>query len=220
MMSSIARMNRGAGNGGEAYRNSPVWDNLGVTSTKDVEVEQVEVRNIEKVMFDMDGVWVNWQVRALELWTAETGCPMTIVELNRHAPFHDWVEEYHKRADVFSTLPSMPDVMELVQLVQDLESAGIEVGFLTGCGATSSSELARMHADKCYWLTKYLPDNERQVITVMKSEEKYQYAKPGVVLVDDFDNNCKQWLDSGGRAVLHKNAAQTRVELKQLIHKL
>ena len=54
-------------------------------------------------------------------------------------------------------------------------------------------------------------------INIVQRREKKDYAKPGVILVDDNRKTCKEWEAKGGIAVYHTKSSKS---IKQLIKHL
>lgn len=58
-------------------------------------------------------------------------------------------------------------------------------------------------AGKLSWLSRYLPKcNGRSFRRFFLCEHKYRLAKPGTVLIDDNETNCRDFVAAGGRSVL------------------
>ncbi len=63
------------------------------------------------------------------------------------------------------------------------------------------------------WIDNHLnPPPER----VFMSHEKYRWAKPYRVLIDDFTKNTEPWKEAGGIAILHTDVASSIQQLKEL----
>ena len=66
---------------------------------------------------------------------------------------------------------------------------------------------------KHMWVKKNLGSAE---LILRRAREKQEFAKKNAILIDDMDKNIKQWKASGGIGILHKSAASTIKQLKDL----
>lgn len=51
----------------------------------------------------------------------------------------------------------------------------------------------------------------------MKQADKFKYAAPTSILIDDYDKNIDAWREHGGIAIKHTSAAKTIRELERLL---
>jgi 5'(3')-deoxyribonucleotidase len=75
--------------------------------------------------------------------------------------------------------------------------------------------------EKLIWIQKNLSINKAERIHLVSRKEKKNFAisrdgKPNI-LIDDYSRNCEEFIAAGGIAILHKSAAQTIRELKNLL---
>jgi len=62
------------------------------------------------------------------------------------------------------------------------------------------------------WIAKNIPGTPSII-----DGDKYKYAKPGDILIDDRTKNTSKWEAAGGIAILHKNAVDTIKQLKEML---
>jgi len=67
---------------------------------------------------------------------------------------------------------------------------------------------------KKLWVKKYLGDV--RLITVHSGKEKAIYASPWTILIDDWEENIRDWRASNGIGILHNSADNTIKQLEQL----
>ncbi len=68
--------------------------------------------------------------------------------------------------------------------------------------------------EKCQWVRKYVSSDIKIICCL--SKDKSLYCKAGDILIDDFEPNIHRWVKAGGIGILHKNAADTIAQLKEL----
>ena len=104
----------------------------------------------------------------------------------------------------YEHLDPLPGAEEMVAAVRHLSPV-----ILTGLPMGKWAE-----PQKRAWATKHFPDLE--VITCM-ARDKWTFASPGDVLVDDREHAREPWVTKGkGRFVLHRSPEATLAELKEM----
>jgi hypothetical protein len=68
---------------------------------------------------------------------------------------------------------------------------------------------------KVRWCKDYFNIVGEDVITVKDRRNKYKFARPGYVLIDDMARNVEPWVNMGGIGIVHKNAEETIQKLKE-----
>lgn len=106
----------------------------------------------------------------------------------------------------YTKLPPMPDMLALWEHVKDWP----DVVVLTGV----PKKVPEAAADKRAWVTKYLGEHVKVIACF--SAEKALYAKPGDILVDDWEKYRAKWLAAGGVWITHTDAASSVAALKEL----
>ena len=66
---------------------------------------------------------------------------------------------------------------------------------------------------KHIWVKKNLGSTD---LILRSADKKQEFAKKNAILIDDYDKNISQWKSSGGIGILHKSAASTIKQLKDL----
>jgi FMN phosphatase YigB (HAD superfamily) len=66
---------------------------------------------------------------------------------------------------------------------------------------------------KLDWVYKELPDTK---LILRSAKHKKDFASPTSILIDDRVDNISDWVGAGGIGILHKNAKDTILQLKDL----
>lgn len=69
--------------------------------------------------------------------------------------------------------------------------------------------------NKRAWVRRHLGGNIE--VRCCLSKEKYLHAKPGDILIDDWDKHRQLWIDAGGQWITHTSALSTIAELERLL---
>ena len=109
----------------------------------------------------------------------------------------DW-QKVREIPTFYADLPLMPDAMVLWDFVSQLKAPPI---ILTGVPRLISEEAA---ANKRAWVDLNLGENVRMI--GCRSRDKSLYAKPGDILIDDWEKYRHIWLAAGGRWITHTSA--------------
>jgi hypothetical protein len=114
------------------------------------------------------------------------------------------INSYH---DFYANLPLMKDALELFNGL-----SCVDVTILTACPRSNYKNAAMQ---KRAWVRKHLSE-KITIIPMMGGVNKALFMhEPGDILIDDMEKNCKAWEELGGKAIVHKNATDTIVQLKQ-----
>jgi hypothetical protein len=105
----------------------------------------------------------------------------------------------------YEGLPPMPDMQDLWAYVSMFSPIVLT-------GVPSSVKEASEH--KRAWARKHLYAHVE--VRCCRSAEKCLHAKPGDVLIDDWDKYRHLWIAKGGRWVAHTTAADTIRELRAM----
>lgn len=144
---------------------------------------------------DMDGVLADFDRGYEEAFGVKT---------TKEADNVDW-KLVRNRLNFYRDLPPMPDMLELWWYVEHMSPI-----VLTGI-PSSVSEAAE---NKKAWIRKNLGDHVR--VECCPSKEKFTFAKPGDILIDDWTKYQSLWVAAGGVWITHTSAANTVLELKKL----
>ena len=116
----------------------------------------------------------------------------------------DW-EAVRAVPGFYADMPPMADMGELWGAVRHLDPV-----LLTGV----PKSVPAAADDKRTWVRKHLGTHVLVVTTL--SKDKAFYAKPGDVLVDDWNKYKHLWVAAGGHWVTHTSAASTVDKLAQM----
>ena len=64
---------------------------------------------------------------------------------------------------------------------------------------------------KKMWVKNNMPGVQLYI-----ENDKYKYAEPDAILIDDMEKNVEAWKEAGGIGILHKSAPQTEREIIEL----
>jgi 5'-nucleotidase len=154
-----------------------------------------------RIYLDLDGVMADFDRHFVEHFGVE---PQSLDDANM------W-KKINSYPDFFANLPPMKDALNLFgKLVWDWE---YDIIILTACPRSNYRNAA---IQKRNWVRKHL-STEVQVIPMLGGVNKALFMhQSGDILIDDMEKNCMSWEELGGKAIIHKNAADTIAELKEL----
>lgn len=118
------------------------------------------------------------------------------------------VARYQKeyKGQLWYELPLMEDALELWEYVLPHSPQILS--------ATGNPQY-QADSQKCRWVKENLGP-EVVVNLTRKSHEKAQHAAPNRILIDDRMKSIGPWTEAGGIGILHKSAADTIQQLKEL----
>lgn len=141
---------------------------------------------IKKIYFDMDGVLCDFDKRCDELscWREDN-----------HRP--DWTKMSKIGSEFWSLMEPIPEGMELYNSIKKFaDEHNIQVGILSAihleCGV----------AGKHSWIKHYLDLPSNLVNIVSNGKMKYILASPDILLIDDNENNVRDFISAHGNAIL------------------
>lgn len=150
-----------------------------------------------QLFLDCDGVLADFNTRALEV----TGrCTRDFIDKADENAF--WNKIYSAQ-DFFYSIDLMPDAYELYHAVEHLNPI-----ILTGKPYRSTAT-----EQKLRWRDRYFPNLKK---IFCQAKDKITFAKPGDILVDDWEMYRQTWIDGGGVWVTHTSAKDSIMQLKQL----
>ena len=164
---------------------------------------------VEKIYFDMDGVLADFEKGIREL------CHMEPQSQNgkRNAKVDDLMWEAIRNIDHFyEHLDLMPGAKDMFDTVYGKYGDRCEI--LTGIprperGIVTSAD------DKVAWTRRKLSDKVK-IHTVSRKDKKQYCIGPETILIDDQERTIREWQETGGTGILHRNPEQTLAELKQM----
>jgi hypothetical protein len=158
---------------------------------------------INCIYLDMDGVIANFEKRYVELFKVQPSSTREYKEFNKF--FDKFIADGH-----FETLELMPDAMDLVRALRNA---------LPPTQILSSTASEKRHKaiseQKIKWLETQGIDFQRNLVP--GKELKKRYARTDTLIIDDTESVIDDWRAAGGVAILHKNVADTLVQLKFIL---
>jgi 5'(3')-deoxyribonucleotidase len=100
----------------------------------------------------------------------------------------------------FFKLPLMPGADKLIRILNQYDTTVL---------TAPTNYVPQCKADKQAWVRKYLGGG----IRVVFEKEKYKYATPHSILIDDYKKNIDPWIRAGGIGILHTGTNNTIKEL-------
>ncbi len=158
---------------------------------------------INCIYLDMDGVIADFEKRYVELFKVQPSSTREYKEFNKF--FDKFIADGH-----FETLDLMPDAMDLVRALRNA---------LPPTQILSSTASEKRHKaiseQKIKWLETQGIDFQRNLVP--GKELKKRYARTDTLIIDDTESVINDWRAAGGVAILHKNVADTLVQLKFIL---
>lgn len=157
-----------------------------------------------EIYVDSDGVLADWVSKMIELVNhPEIVCQET---LNKHPNRSEFIQNvYKKHPDVFAHLSPITTGMALVKQLQNVD---IPFKILTAVGPDHHSfEIVK--ETKLQWFKLHLNISEEDVICVPLSADKQTYCKENAILIDDYEKNIEEWIESEGVGILFKDNKET-----------
>ncbi len=158
---------------------------------------------INCIYLDMDGVIADFEKRYVELFKVQPSSTREYKEFNKF--FDKFIADGH-----FETLDLMPDAMDLVRALRNA---------LPPTQILSSTASEKRHKaiseQKIKWLETQGIDFQRNLVP--GKELKKRYARTDTLIIDDTESVIDDWRAAGGVAILHKNVADTLVQLKFIL---
>lgn len=167
--------------------------------------------NINNIIYcDLDGVFADWE------WGVQNLLGLRHITIeNYHVDKNIYSEIYYNSIKQYQQnpykgfwqdLPLTSDALELWSFVSRYPNI-----FLSAVGLESFNAARQ----KINWVYSNFGLNSN-IITVERTKEKYKYAAPNRILIDDQERALAGWIENGGIGVLHKNAKSTIETLKLL----
>jgi beta-phosphoglucomutase-like phosphatase (HAD superfamily) len=156
---------------------------------------------IDKIFLDMDGVIADFDKRYIELYGEKSAKTATKSE----SQFQEFINGQN-----FATLDLYPGALTLLKFLRSLP---IPVDMLSSSASPEYHE--EISRQKKIWLDTH--QITFHPIFVPGKHLKAQYATPNSILIDDDDQNIKDWNAAGGIGVLHKNELSTICILKMYV---
>lgn len=165
---------------------------------------------VDKIYFDMDGVLADFDRGVIEL------CGLT--PLSQNAKHRDEAKDDAMWAEV-KKVDHFYDVLELKPGAKEMFDAvwgkyGDRCEILTGIPKPRRG-IASAADDKVAWTRRLL--SETVVVNIVFSEEKPRYCSgKGCILIDDREDNIRDWIGMGGTGILHVSSEDTLARLRDM----
>ena len=140
-----------------------------------------------EIFCDMDGVLTDFDKKFYEL----TGIPP--LQYKEYYSEQQFINIINSDIFFWKNLEPMPDAMELWEYIKVCKPT-----ILT----KPSGNIELCKKQKIDWVLERLGSD----IKVVFSHNKYKYATPESILIDNSENNINDWKNAGGIGILHKNA--------------
>lgn len=150
-------------------------------------VPALNAGSLPHIFLDCDGVLADFDTYA----EAYFGMPPR--EYERQVGSPKFWAELEAKGDFYRRLPVMPDAHILMEGVRHLNPT-----ILTGCPRGNWAE-----AQKVAWAEEHFPGVP---IITCRSSDKRLHAKPGDVLIDDWNQHRSRWIEHGGVWITHTDA--------------
>lgn len=155
---------------------------------------------IKKIYLDMDGVLCDFEKLFLKIYGTDA--------LKNNKKFiSSWPEFIHNKN--FTKLDWFPGAQELLIF---LRSKHVSIEILTSSGGMKYHE--EVGNQKKQWLTDHGLNYKANVVPGRRY--KKAYAEPNVILIDDTEENVKDFIEAGGIGILYKNVEDTLKRLKKI----
>jgi 5'(3')-deoxyribonucleotidase len=162
----------------------------------------------------MDGVLADFNTAARTYLNAAKQDEQD-AERNGRWPAHSWGKLVNA-PNFYRHLPKMPLADELVKIAYRFKNElGWEIRILTAI--PTKNEVPDVFQDKFDWMAEHYPGI--RLCFGPYSTDKYRHARQGDILVDDRESNCREWTQTGQRAVrvLSQNYQQALDELNDIL---
>lgn len=163
---------------------------------------------ITEINVDLDGVLVDFIGTAVAIAGIRPDDDHTNKALRRD--FWKKIEMHvRKGGKFFEVMQPLPDAFQLWDYLLTLEPKKVI------CSATG--HIVGAAEEKRTWVRGRLGhEHANHARFVRDAVNKSQYAGPTIVLIDDRRKAIDPWIAAGGIGVLHKNATDTILQLKEL----
>lgn len=151
---------------------------------------------VTEIDLDLDGVFADFDGGILKI----TG------KLPHELEKRDMWKAVARNKTFFEDLELLPDAMDLWNYVSKLP---VTLRVLTGLPTVNDGA-----GQKKRWVAKTLSDKIE--VNVCRSKDKYLFAKPGRLLIDDRTKMVEPYRDAGGLAILHRSTVETIGHLQAL----
>ena len=166
---------------------------------KEETLQKIENSKVKVIYFDMDGVLADFAGGVRDLLGLDPA--YQLADPQRTAEMFRRIGEYDS---FFRKLKPVEGALELFEELR----RKYDVEILTGIPPVEAG-VPNARENKVAWIKQYI-DPSVPVHTCIRPEKKNYCTGRNCLLIDDNDNNLKQWEQAGGTAVRFTTAAQIR----------
>ena len=163
-----------------------------------------EIISPYKIYCDMDGVLSDFDKLFHDISGGEFELGHDYEEKYGRKKFWGIVDGYGLK--FWSEMPWMPDGKVLWEYMRSVDPS-IEI-----LSAPSRSPNSASQRGKAIWVKRELGSDVKLNLT----RDKYKFAAPNHILIDDLEKNIIPWRKQGGIGILHKSARLTIQHLKNI----
>jgi len=160
------------------------------------------MKKFSKIYLDMDGVVADFKKRYKEIFDIDP----EVAEKKKqfYGYFQHFVDAGH-----FATLDLMPDAIELIEYLKKLP---IPIEMLS---STANEQMYdKISTQKKIWLDTHNIEFKGNFVPGAKN--KYKWATPDSIIIDDTERVIDDLIKAGGVAIWHKNAKDT-IKILQML---
>lgn len=147
-----------------------------------------------QIFCDMDGVLADFDAHYLRIFGYKPKRPGGT----------DW-KAVRAHEGFYTTIPPMPGLKALWDRLSPYNPI-----VLTGV----PPQVEEAEANKRGWISRHLPLGTP--VICCRARDKYQFCRPGDLLIDDYEKHRQHWLNAGGFWITHTSAAATLEQLTEM----
>ena len=170
---------------------------------------ETRLESVEKIFFDMDGVLADFNRGVRELCGMEPAPQGPDWKPGADDPMWEGIKKVDR---FYAQLEPVPGSIELYRRLRD--KYGDRVQILTGI-PKPKRQLFTSGEDKTSWAHRLM--DEDLIVNIVFREEKPKYCTgKGCILIDDFDENIRDWTACGGTGIRFTTAEEAEKILEAI----
>lgn len=159
---------------------------------------------IRKIYLDMDGVLSDFERRYREIFGTDPALVRAHKQFSEH--WTEFVQGHH-----FNCLDYHEGALELLEYLADKD---VEIEILSSSGGEKYHNIVEQ--DKILWLCEHGIPYHPNIVS--GRSKKKNFAGPDAILIDDTEDNIRQFIEAGGHGIYHTNVKETIAELDRLLN--